>query len=94
MVNLVVCRDAHQLQTVGVIAAAQNNGNKSASLQPMYEQVQLLCFTLVADSIDYHCYQTRLPIVQRAGDRIWLIAILLRHSENAYARLLTDSCVR
>ena len=60
----------------------------------MHEQVQLLCFTLVADSIHDHCYQTRLPIVQRTGDRIWLIPILLRHSENAYARLLTDSCVR
>ena len=94
MVNLVVCREVHQLQPVGVVAAGQNNGNQSPSLQPMNEQVQLLCFTLVADSIHDHCDQTRLPIVQRPGDGIWLIPILLCHRENADARLLTDSCVR
>ena len=42
MVNLIVCREAHQLQTVGVVAAAENNWNQSARLQPMDEEIQLL----------------------------------------------------
>ena len=60
----------------------------------MDESFQLLCLTLVADSIHYYCYQTRSPTVQGAGDSIWLIPILLCHSENASTCLLTDACIR
>lgn len=74
-----------------MIGAAEDDRQQLSRLQAVDEKLLFLGLARVADRIDDQGDEARALIVQRAGDRVRLVAMFTGNGEDAVARRTADA---